>query len=202
MKRGMLAGTRQRLRCVSAIALMLAAVTARADWMLDHAASSVEFTSTKNDAVAETHRVATFSGAIAADGKATIALQLNSVDSGIAIRDERMREHLFETDLYPVANIETQINPDDLRDIKVGEVRTLEAPLLVDLHGIRANVSAKLRVTRLAEDRVTVATATPVLLRAADFQLSPGIDKLREIAGLNSIAKAVPVTVYLEWQQR
>ena len=44
------------------------------------------------------------------------------------------------------------------------------------------------------------STAQPVLLRAADFDLVAGLEKLRGIAGLDSISTAVPVTVRLVWQ--
>jgi hypothetical protein len=39
-----------------------------------------------------------------------------------------------------------------------------------------------------------------VILNAADFGLAGGVEALREIAGLNSISIAVPVTLNLQFR--
>ena len=42
-----------------------------------------------------------------------------------------------------------------------------------------------------------VFTPRPVVINAADFDLAKGVAALQEVAGLQSISTAVPVTVHL-----
>jgi len=50
-----------------------------------------------------------------------------------------------------------------------------------------------LRVTRQA-DGVRVSTLSPLIITAESVGLVAGVESLREIAGLPSISRAVPVT--------
>jgi hypothetical protein len=49
-------------------------------------------------------------------------------------------------------------------------------------------------VTKQADDSLRATTVTPVIINAAAFGYVDGIAKLQELAGLPSIATAVPVT--------
>ena len=48
---------------------------------------------------------------------------------------------------------------------------------------------------------LTVATSEPIIVNAADFELGAGIAKLQELAGLDSISTAVPVSARLVFRQ-
>ena len=111
-----------------------------------------------------------------------------------------MREHLFKTANFPNAVIGAMVDVAAMETLGTGEETVVDATLGVSLHGAEVKVPAKLRVSALGEGRYVVSTAQPVLLRAADFDLVAGLEKLRGIAGLNSISTAVPVTVHLVWQ--
>jgi hypothetical protein len=56
----------------------------------------LSFVSTKAGAVAEVHRFTSLRGGIDARGNVAIAIFLRSIDTLMPIRDERMRELLFE----------------------------------------------------------------------------------------------------------
>jgi hypothetical protein len=51
-----------------------------------------------------------------------------------------------------------------------------------------------MQAAKLDNATVMVASTQPLVIDAAKFGLSDGVEKLREIAGLDSISNAVPVT--------
>lgn len=178
---------------------LLLAGAARADWSLDTEASSVQFISTKNNAIAEVHSFKQLSGSVDASGMASVEIALDSVDTLIPIRDERMREHLFNTVSFPTAVIGTKVDVAMLEKMPAGSEETISATLGVSLHGMEVKVPASLRVSAMGNGRYAVTTVQPLLLRAAEFDLVAGLAKLQEIAGLDSISTAVPVIVHLVW---
>jgi hypothetical protein len=48
-------------------------------------------------------------------------------------------------------------------------------------------------VTRLAEDKLMIINQTALFLKAADFKLLDGIEKLRNLVRLPRISKVVPI---------
>jgi hypothetical protein len=50
-------------------------------------------------------------------------------------------------------------------------------------------------------DKVVVSSATPIIIKAADFGLEKGVAKLQELAKLPSIATAVPVNFVLTFSK-
>lgn len=166
-------------------------------WSLVPDNSQIAFVSIKADSVGEAHRFLTESGAVDASGKAEVTIDLSSVDTAVDIRDERMRDILFQVEQFPDAKVGAQIDPKLLETLKLGEQKTLTTPLSLELHGVGGEFDADLAVTRIADDRVLVETVKPVIVDATQFALGEGLDQLREIAGLPSISPAVPVTASL-----
>ena len=62
-------------------------------------------------------------------------------------------------------------------------------------------VYADLEVTRIANDKVVVATTEPIILDANSFDLGDGLAQLRELASLPSISTAVPVTFSFSFER-
>ncbi|MFO7857053.1 MAG: YceI family protein, partial [Paracoccaceae bacterium] len=150
--------------------------------------------SVKNGEVAEVHAFGELSGAVHADGAADVTVALASLDTGIAIRDERMRETFFEAARFPLAVIYAETDPAAFADLAPGGRRTVAVDLVVALRGARATYPALLAVTRLGEDRISVSPIRPILVSVEDFDLGAGLEALRAVAGLESIAPVVPVT--------
>lgn len=162
---------------------------------LDSDASTLNFVSTKNSQVAEVLRFDALQGSVdSRSGKATITIDLASVNTGIDIRDQRMREFLFDTATYPSATYTATVDMSALQALKAGEhaVVTLEGEL--NLAGQSQALTIDADVNRLADGAYRVATRAPVVLQVNAFGLTPGVAKLQELAGLNSISVAVPVT--------
>lgn len=170
-------------------------------WTLDPAHSSVAFVSTKAGTIAEAHGFGKLSGGVSKAGAATVTIDLASVDTGIDIRNQRMRDILFETAKFPAATVSAQLDPATFDKLAVGDSLTQTVPLTIDLHGTRATAEAKLTVTRSAPGRVLVTTTRPVIVTADQFGLTGELEQLQALAKLPAISPAVPVTATLTFAQ-
>lgn len=180
-------------------AALLAAAPAFADWTLDGSASELSFVTVKAQDVAEVHTFGDISGAVGEDGRARVVVQLASVNTGIPVRDQRMQEMLFHTDMYPTADVTTQLDMDKLEDMTPGTTTRLSSELVLTIGDSKVPVTADLIVSRLSDNRVLVATVKPLIVNAGSVGLADGVEKLREVAGLPSISKAVPVSFVLQF---
>ena len=166
-------------------------------WSLDPAASRLAYVSIKAGEVAENNRFDTLSGSIAADGTASLSIDLASVNTGAQLRDERMREVFFQTADNPAATVTAKLDPARFAGLAVGQsvLRPLKAS--VTIKGASADVATEVLVTRITEDRVLVVSAAPVIVSTDMFGLTDELDELRALAQLPSITPAVPVTFTL-----
>ncbi|MCD2449812.1 YceI family protein [Methylicorpusculum oleiharenae] len=173
-----------------------------ADWTLSSKDTTFSFMSTKNAAVTEVHTFLNISGEIIGD-KAKLDIDLASVETQIPIRNDRMKEHLFDIKQFPQATVELKLEPkifDSLQ--KAGSMKDLLVKANLDLHGMKKEISAKLRIIKLADNKLVASTLEPIILIPGDFGLEPGVKKLMEIAKLNSISSAVPVTFSLVFEKK
>ncbi len=69
----------------------------------------------------------------------------------------------------------------------------------LSIHGVTRELEATLLLTRAGDDRVLVATTAPVIVSADALDLGEGVERLREVAGLNSITPMVPVELVLSF---
>tara|TARA_R110002110_G_C13470229_1_gene720373 strand:+ start:9405 stop:9998 length:594 start_codon:yes stop_codon:yes gene_type:complete len=178
-------------------ALLFGAATAQAQWELDNSRSSLDFLSIKNGAVAESHHFTEMVGFIGSEGKVQIGIDLDSVETLIPIRNERMREMLFQTMDFPAANIHSEVDPEMLAVVADGGVVTTDIDVVLSLHGQQATLSVPVLVSGGEGSLLRVISARPVVVNAGDFGLGAGVEALRDVAGLSSISTAVPVTFNL-----
>ncbi len=186
---------------VLALATACSQPAAQGDWTLDAAASQLNFVSIKSGDIAEIHHFTGLSGSVSQDGTAELVIDLATVETGIVIRNERMREHLFQTETFPTARLTAQIDLAALSDMAPGDQTELELDGVLDLHGVQVPVYAEVLVSDLNGSRVIVTTQGPVMIHAEDFNLQAGLDTLQELAGLPSITPAVPVTATLVFER-
>lgn len=172
-----------------------------AEWRLVGEESALSLVSIKAGEIGETHTFGQLSGTVLPDGAARVEIALNTIDTGIDVRDERMKTMLFETETYPTATLVAEADFDSLKDLAPGARMRLEAVVTVELHGARADYDADLFVTRIGPKRALVETAAPIIVYASDLDLDEGVEALREVAGLPSISPAVPVTVSFVFEQ-
>lgn len=177
--------------------LLAASGISYADWDLDNADSQLHFMSVKSSSIAELHTFKTISGSLSDSGQAELVIDLNSVDTKVPIRDERMQSMLFDTANFPQATLTTKVDIAAVKALKAGQTLTQDVELQLDLHGQTRMLPAQLQVTALASGKLMVATTAPVIIKAEDFDLVEGINALRDVVGLPSITLAVPVTATL-----
>ncbi|MCQ6258471.1 YceI family protein [Pseudomonas sp. Q11] len=187
---------------VATLLLACAALPAQANWYLDGESSRLSFISSKNGNVSEVQRFLVLHGQVQPKGMVRLEVELESVNSGIPLRDERMRAELFEIKQFADATITAQLDLLPIQDLANGAQLELRLPLTVDLHGKQQVYQAELLATRLDERRFQVVTLEPVVLNAADFDLAPGLETLRKQAGLSAISLAVPVNAVLIFTAR
>lgn len=178
------------------------ALPAQANWYLDNESSRLSFITTHNADISEVHRFLTLHGKIDGQGVATLEVELESVSTGIPLRDERLRRDLFEIKTWPEAQIVAQINVQPISDLAPGAQLELRLPLVVKLRGKEHSYNAELLATRLDDRRFQVVTLEPLVLHAEDFDLLPGLATLRKAAGLSAISLSVPVGAVLIFAAR
>lgn len=166
-------------------------------WTLDAAGSRLTYVSIKAGEVAEANRFARLSGTVAPDGAASLEIDLASVDTGVDIRNERMREIFFDVAANPKATVTARLDPKAFAGLAVGETLTRPMKGVVTIKGATAEVETEVLVTRVAEGRVTVVPTAPVIISTDMFGLTDELGELRALAQLPSITPAVPVTFML-----
>ncbi len=182
------------------LALMIAAHGAHGEWTLNSDASTLAIVSVKATHVAEVHRFTDVRGRVDDEGSLELSVELASVRTAIDIRDEAMREKLFETDAFPSADLTARVDLDRIDVLGLGESLVAPVEASLSLHGQRSALTVLLRITRLDVDRLMVVSEQPVIIDAREFGLAPGVEALRAIAGLPSISLAVPVTFVLVFE--
>lgn len=184
------------LQSITLSGLLLLAQSASAHWAINNDESTLSFVTVKAEHVAEVHTFDRLTGNISHDGSIEIDVHLASVNTLIPIRNERMQAMLFETNLFPRATVTAQVDIEKFENMEPGTVETMTVAFDLALHGQSQALSADLRFTRL-EDGMIVSTVKPVVVTADAFDLVEGVEALREVAGLPSISRAVPVSFQL-----
>lgn len=204
----------RRLACSAALALALVAcskspetegasdaptakIATEGQWQVDAAASHISYVSLKAGEVAETNHFDKLSGKVGSDGAARIEIDLASVNTGVEIRDTRMRDIFFQVADYPKAIITAQLDPASFADLEVGQMIVQPLSATVALKGMEAPIETRVQVARVSDDRVIATTTRPIIITTDMFGLTDELGELRALAQLPSISPAVPVTFTL-----
>ncbi|MCU0947443.1 MAG: YceI family protein [Porphyrobacter sp.] len=207
--------TLRRLACCAALGLALAACSQAPDsapasetttaavpategtWSIDSAASHLDYVSIKAGEVAEANRFDKLTGSVGADGAARIEIDLASVNTGVEIRDERMREIFFQVAEFPSAVVTAQLDPAQFAGLEVGKVVVQPLAAKVSIKGMEAPIETEVQIARVADGRVLATTTKPIIITTDMFGLTDELGELRALAQLPSISPAVPVTFTL-----
>lgn len=181
------------LTCLSG----LMCFTAQAQWAIDNQHSAVSFVSVKKEHIAEAHRFDTVSGQLSEGGEFNLAIDLASVNTGIGIRNERMREHLFKTENFPQAMLSAKVDIAALNKLAVGQSVNQQLSASLSLVGNTQQLPVSVMITKVNNSTLLVSSVKSVIVNAKVSGLVAGIDKLAQLAGLNSIGYSVPVSFTL-----
>ena len=111
-----------------------------------------------------------------------------------------MIEHVFRA-AAPTAVLSGSVELDDFEGLAVGDTALTDFEGVLSFAGVEVDVEAEMLVARLGEDKVLVTTADFIVLSTDDLGIDAGIDTLKELASLDSITRAVPVTVRMVFQK-
>lgn len=171
-------------------------------WSVDGAGSHLSYVSVKAGDVAEANAFKKLSGSVGTDGAAHIDIDLSSVSTGVDIRDERMRDILFNVAQNPKATVSAQLDPTAFAALDVGQSLTQELDATLSLNGLETPVRTQVSVTRVSADRVLAVSNAPVIISADSLNLGDGLAKLQELAGLPSITPVVPVSFSIAFERQ
>ena len=127
---------------------------------------------------------------------------MESVSTGIPVRDERLRSLLFKTKEFPDAHIMAQLNLAPITDLAPGAQLEISLPVQVEIRGRKHGYMAELLATRLDDRRFQVVTLAPLVLHAEHFGLEEGVEALRKVARLSNISLSVPVGAVMIFTSR
>lgn len=171
-------------------------------WVLNTSDSYLNFATTKNIHNLEVHNFTAISGDINGAGIATLTIDLNTVNTGVTLRDQRMRDLLFETLTYPTATVTVAVPANLISSLAIGQTAETDISASLNLHGITGAITTKVSVQKLSASRVLVQSLAPVLVKAGDYSLTNGVEALRAAVGIASISVAVPVDFALVFDAR
>jgi len=167
-----------------------------AQWSVDNGTSTLSFVTVKVEHVAEVHTFDRLSGSISPSGAVNIEIELASVNTLVPIRNERMQSMLFETNLFPTAAITGAVDIAAFAAMNAGSSEKVALTFDLSLRAQSQTYTTDVMVTRLSSG-LMVSTIKPIIVTAESFDLLNGVQALREVAGLPSISRAVPVTFQL-----
>ena len=155
----------------------------------------VGVTSTKNDLISERHQIKFKSGAVSSTGRVDLEIDLRTTETNIPIRNERMQQHLFAQS--PLASVSAQLSPEAFAKARAG--KAISGPVVVTLlaNGVSQKLSMEMALERDATGGLSVSGKTEVDVSKLGY--GPGIETLRNLAGLLSISTLVPVDFVLQF---
>lgn len=181
--------------------LVLLSTSVLADWKLENSASNLSFVSIKKSSIAEVHHFKQLNGKITENGFAKVMIDLTSVETNIPIRNERMKAKLFETNQFTSASIESKFEPKLVKQLSVGDSVIENLTFKLSLHGNTDTFTASVRISKTKEG-LLVSNMQPIIINASQYNLVKGIEALRNLASLPSIATAVPVSFNLMFKTK
>lgn len=187
------------MKLLTLLCLSLFCSQSFAAWVLDNAQSRLHFISTKKEHISEVHQFTQLSGNLSDDGQLSVEITLASVETGIDIRNQRMREKLFMVELMPTASLSASL-PASLLSLAPGESTMATVSAELTLNGQSKNIAVEVRVSRLSAHTLLADSVKPILLNAADYKLAEGVNVLKELAGLPAISLNVPVNFNLSFK--
>jgi len=176
------------------LALSFASTAAvAANWQLDSNASSLNFVSVKNDVVSEVHHFSELAGQW--DGEtASVSIPVSSMQTNIPIRNERIWQYVLQAEKFNAIEASVKIAEDAIKAMQVTEAKLLDLPITLNIAGQTATVNAKVRILKLTDNLIQADTTAPIMLNTNSFNLTAGVAKLQELAGLKRIDPLVPVS--------
>lgn len=134
-----------------------------ADWLVSNQGSRINFISIKKGDIAEVHHFTQVSGQLSDAGAFSLSIPLNSVVTNVEIRDQRMKEILFETAQYPSVELTASLDGQAIDKASVGTIMSMSVDAKVSLHGKTQTLPVMVSVAKVAGDKLMVASEAPLV---------------------------------------
>jgi len=122
-----------------------------------------------------------------------IRIPLVQWDSGLALRDERIRETFFRVPEVPRAVLELQVAQPLASPLLVGKAADLLLEASLSVGGPSVPVDLALRVKREGERAYSFESTAPAKVAISSLGLTPQLEALVKLCGHQSVADAVTV---------
>ena len=166
------------------------------DWVLSASLSHVYMQTEKLEATIERHQFKSVEGSVTRDGDATIKLDLASLETGIDLRNVRMRFLLFEVFKYPFGVITAKLDKSRLQYLTdpKAPVKAYPITLSVNMHGIVNEIQTEVWIARTSDNTVSVSTVNPIVVSAESFGLTKNVAKLVDAVNGIRIVPSASIT--------
>ena len=172
--------------------LSIAACSEDTDYKLTNDASSVYFATIKKEYVVEPAYFKKVNGSLDKTGNLVIDIDLNSVTTGIPIRDQRLGQLFFITATHPLVSIKTKLNMLEIKEIKGSKRKNIDVD--ITLNGQTKKVSID-TIIRYLDGKVLASTAKPIIIKADDYGIpAKNLMALAKTVGGIPISTIVPVS--------
>jgi polyisoprenoid-binding protein YceI len=171
-------------------------------WAIDGAQSSLNFVTTKAGqagvgGIGEVQSFKRFTGGLDSAGQIKLVIDLASVDTGVEIRNERLRTMLWNIKATPQATFVAKLSADDLTKLASDTASDIDVAGQLELAGQIKPVNAKLCAMRISGGKIMVTTRAPIIVNSNDYGLKAGVEAMREVMNLNFLASTAPVSFSL-----
>lgn len=175
-------------------------------WVVDGTQSNLNFVTTKAGqagvgGIGEVQTFKRFTGGMDATGQIKLVIDLASVDTGVEIRDERLRTMLWNIKATPQATFTAKLSAENLTKLSsdtTGDATSdMDVAGQLELAGQTKPVNAKLRAIRTSGNKIMVVTRAPIIINSNDYGLKAGVEAMREVMNLNFLASTAPVSFSL-----
>ncbi|HAU8293442.1 TPA: YceI family protein [Vibrio vulnificus] len=159
--------------------------------------SSVGFVTIKNQFIVEPAVITALSGIINTNGSFEVSINLNSINTGIPIRDARLNEIYFESSKYPFVKVTGNI---DLTLLEEGS-HSVTIPTQVSLFGKSKVIEFPVVILKVG-NIVMVSSSIPIVISAEEFGIpKENLQKLAATVGGIKISDMVPVTINMTFNK-
>ncbi|MDP2589495.1 YceI family protein [Vibrio splendidus] len=166
---------------------------AETGYTLDPKLSNVTFATIKKQFVVEPASIKPLSGGLTEEGQFAILLDVKSVSTGVAIRDQRLNELYFESMTFPEVKISGKVEPSMLS----GDPKRTTIAAEVTLHGVTKTIDFPVLIVP-SEELVMVSSASTIIVNGADFGISTdNLNKLSATVGGLAISDKIPLSFNL-----
>ncbi|MHC8372776.1 YceI family protein [Pseudomonas sp. MDT1-85] len=194
------------LRKMMLIGGFLISPLALANWQIQNEFSNFNFTTVKAvalgaSAVTEVQVFRKIEGQVDDVGNIDLEVALGSVDTGTPLRDERLREILFDVVKNPTAHFNGKVDLTHLKTLGVGEIVDTKVDGVLKFNGVEKTINSNIRYVRLSDDKIMINTLQPLIINLSDYGLKKGVEALQTMMGLSFLSNTAPISFSIVLQK-